>query len=140
MPKSIIMEQTFKVYRLEFEDKPNRNSKIVRMGCYIHSDNVLEKMWWYEEMLQKHSELTQYPNISVDGFIVTNNFICAFDSTEKLKNWFGEYFQYLIDWGLVVREYTLNAEYVTGKSGKQVMFAEHTVIDSKIILVECLVD
>ena len=91
-------------------------------------------------MLQKHSELTQYPNISVDGFIVTNNFFCAFDSTEKLKNWFGEYFQYLIDWGLVVREYTLNAEYVTGKSGKQVMFAEHTVIDSKIILVECLVD
>jgi hypothetical protein len=140
LPKSIIMEQTFKVYRLEFEDKPNRNSKIVRMGCYIHSDNVLEKMWWYEEMLQKHSELTQYPNISVDGFIVTNNFFCAFDSTEKLKNWFGEYFQYLIDWGLVVREYTLNAEYVTGKSGKQVMFAEHTVIDSKIILVECLVD
>lgn len=134
------MEQSFKVYRLEFEDKPNKNSKIVKMGCYIHSDNVLEKMWWYEEMLQKHSELTQYPNIWVDGFIVTDNFFCAFDSIDKLREWFGDFFQYLIDWGLVVREYTLNAEYVTGKSGKQVMFAEHTVIDSKIILLECLVD
>jgi hypothetical protein len=39
-----------------------------------------------------------------------------------------------------VREYTLNETYVTGKSGKQVMFDANTVTESKIILEECLVD
>lgn len=134
------MEQSFKVYRLEHEHTPNKNSSLVKMGCYIHSDEVLEKMWWYDEMLRKHSNLDIHPNIWIDGFRLTGNFFCAFDSVEKLKDWFGEYLQYLTDWGFVVREYTLNETYVTGKSGKQVMFAVHTIIESKIISLECLVD
>jgi len=129
-----VMSETFKVYRLEFEDKPNKNSKIVKMGCYIHSDNILEKMWWYEEMLQEHANLDIYPNIHSDGFKVLDCFFCAFESLDSLENWFVNFFQYLIDWGFVIREYTLNKPYLNGKSGKQVMFIDSSVVESKIIL------
>jgi hypothetical protein len=110
------------------------------MGCYIHSDEVLEKMWWYDEMLRKHSNLDIHPNIWIDGFRLTDNLFCAFDSIERLKDWFDGYLANLIDWGFVVREYTVNTPYLEGKSGRQVMFDANTVTESKIILEECLVD
>lgn len=128
------MTQTNKVYRLEFEHELYENSEIVKMGCYRHTDDVLAHMWWYEEMIALHNCNNNNPNIWSDGFTPRHDLFCGFDSIDKLKDWFNEYLVYFIDWGLVVREYTLNTEYVTGRSNKQIMFSENTIIDSKILV------
>jgi hypothetical protein len=134
------MEQSFKVYRLEHEHTLSRHNSNVKVGCYVHFDSDLVKVQWYLDMCEKHRHPQTHPSIWEDGLCRHSDLFCAFDSIERLKDWFDGYLVNLIDWGFVVREYTVNTPYLEGKSGRQVMFDANTVTESKIILEECLVD
>lgn len=104
------------VYRLTYKE----------YGVY-RNDNIREDMTdsqleIFEDMLNTHCNLDNYPNGYIDEI---ENVYCdyrfAFDSIENLVDWFDQYLALFNEIGCLIEIWITN-NYTVGNSGKQLVF------------------
>jgi len=91
---------------------------------------------WYSRMMGHHANYS-HPNLREDDLSVYSNseYVCGFDSLDKLKSWFDGYLLNLIDAGFIIAEYQVEG-YIIGISGKQVVFIPTTFKDITFTLIQ----
>lgn len=98
------------------------------IGPYV-SSKIKWSIEWYSEMMSHHSNIC-HPNLREDNLSEyrDSDYVCGFNSLDKLKSWFDGYLFNLIDAGFIIAEYEVE-DYITGISGKQVVFIPTTFKD-----------
>lgn len=104
------------------------------IGPYTGGHSADEE--WWEKMTTYHADF-HHPNLREDDLTIYCNseYVCAFDSLDKLKSWFDGYLFNLIDAGFIIAEYEVD-DYIIGISGKQVVFIPTTFKDITLTLIQ----
>lgn len=129
-PQTTTMEKRYTLYRVEHA-KHRVTDSVIHIGCYS------TEFEGGDEMLEEHLDDDIWPGMRTDFPMYsstdnTQDWYCAFDSLERLREWFGDWVDIMLNDGFVVREYVVSLM-VTGRSYKQVFFKCDSVIEKKIV-------